>query len=178
MIPIRVSIALVGVLLMAVSASVANAQWVQRRVCLPNGTCRVEWVPVRAIAPRLTAPLLAPPIVQDLRPEPFIVSPSADLQIAAAESLRIGDRQFVRTVRDASSEARKAGKISALQQARIMAAVRLTRLGREVEQLAAAEMQVEVSATGLIDWENFDPEKFLALIETILKILLLFGIGV
>jgi hypothetical protein len=63
-----------------------------------------------------------------------------------------------------------------MQQARIMAAVRLLRVGPEVERLAAAELNVP-SANGLIDWENFDPEKFMELVKVILLILSAFGIG-
>ena len=123
-------------------------------------------------------PVSQPPILDIPSFDSLIASPVDDLQSKAVESLKIGDRQFIRTVRDATNKARSAGKISTLQQARILAAVRLPNVGKEVEQLIAAELDVPMSATGLIDWENFDPEKFLVLIEGILKILLIFGIGV
>jgi hypothetical protein len=170
--------AILVILVMCVSA---EAQLFQRRVCV-GGVCRTEWVPVQQYTrvyqtvPRFNRQVYVAP-AQDFVQESYIVSPSEDLQIQAVESLRVGDRAFIRTVRDATSAARQAGKISVLQQARVLAAVRLPRVGKEVEQLIAAELEVPTSATGLIDWENFDPEKFMALIEGILKILLLFGIG-
>lgn len=119
----------------------------------------------------VTQPMLV--TVPQLTFEPVRDQPSE----SSASGAMALDRPFVRTVRAATIEARAAGKINLMQQARIMAAVRLTRMGPEIESLAAMEMQLEPSATGLIDWENFDPEKFMVLIEAILKILMTFGIG-
>lgn len=177
--PLRVMLAFFIVCCMA---DFASAQWVQRTYC-DNGVCRTEWVqvrqfaPVQRVLPRISQPVSPALIVKDFPVGPYIVAPIADLGVQAAEALRIGDRDFVRKVREATTEGRKQGKLSALQQARILAAIRLPRIGREVEQMIAAEFEVPVSATGLIDWENFDPDKFLQLVEAIIKILLMFGIG-
>lgn len=103
-----------------------------------------------------------------------IISPVVDLETQAVESMAHGSGSgFIKAVRAATDQARAEGKITFLQQARILAAARLPRMGAEMEKLMAAEM----GTNGVIDWENFDPAKFLALIEGILKILLTFGIG-
>lgn len=88
-----------------------------------------------------------------------------------------GNSGFNRTIRNATREARARGEISRLQQLRINTAISLPRISRELESLLAAEFALETNASGLIDWENFDPEKFLELVKTIILILQLFGIG-
>jgi hypothetical protein len=86
--------------------------------------------------------------------------------------------QFSKLVQEATKQQRELGNITLLQQIRINTASRLPRLSKEMETMLAAEFAVETNAQGLIDWENFDPDKFLEFVKAIILILKLFGIGV
>jgi len=84
------------------------------------------------------------PTIAPVNPSPVIAQQTTDeISVLAFAD----DRSFVKTVRLATNAAVQSGKITRLQQARIMAAVRLPRIGGETERLSAAELQMEPSAT-------------------------------
>ncbi len=79
---------------------------------------------------------------------------------------------FVSVVERAMSEQ----KVSVLMRLRIRMRLALPALRREIESAVSEELAFAgvVGAAGLIDWENFDPEKFAALVEAIIKIIQMF----
>ncbi len=195
---IRFLISFCVVAIMAIPTEAQLFQRVQRTYqpafqSCPGGVCPVPMQFVRTPVVRtvpavqvrspvvLNHPIVNPvvvavPVVSTVVNPSFAPDPdSSEVQAAA-----IGDTAFHRTVRKASSAEVRAGRMTRFQQAKLLGAVRLTGIGAATEELAGAEMVTQgaaVDAQGLIDWENFDPEKFAALIEQIIKILLMFGIG-
>lgn len=81
---------------------------------------------------------------------------------------------FQKAVFNAVREARKAGTISVREAMRVRAAVCLANIGRECQSLAETELEAEFG--GLIDWDNFDVEKFAQLVAVVLQILAAFGV--
>lgn len=81
---------------------------------------------------------------------------------------------FQKAVFNAVREARKAGTVSVREAMRIRAAVCLSNIGRECKELTEAELEAEFG--GIIDWDNFDVEKFTQLVTVVLQILAAFGV--
>jgi len=71
-----------------------------------------------------------------------------------------------------------AANVRPVQRLRIRMRLALPGWRRELESAAGAELLlagvVEPSATGLIDWDNLDIDKLIALIEAIMKIIQMF----
>lgn len=88
---------------------------------------------------------------------------------------------FIDAVEMACNHQVKAGQLKRRQKVRILASLALRGIKQEVESRVTAELKLDATVKtkeGLIDWENFDPEKFKILVEMIIAILKAFNIGI
>lgn len=80
-------------------------------------------------------------------------------------------RTVLKAVRDSKS------RIPVRDRVRVAIWLALPGVAREMEAAVSMELALggnEAAAQGIIDWENFDPEKFMVLIEAIIKIISMF----
>lgn len=84
---------------------------------------------------------------------------------------------FRRKLSEACDEGIKLGKINRIQKFRIMAASVFPRQRQMLEQHIALELSLEeeMSASGLIDWENIDIDKIVQLLEAIMMFIEFFS---
>jgi hypothetical protein len=145
---------------------------------------------VSNVVKRVTPPYERPLIKREFEsavypPEPLVFyfdQPSysfdaADVGVSAL-SANSRNESFSRLLRKSAQAEFQKGNLSRMDLIRINVASRLPKRSKEIESYLYSEFDMEPDANGIIDWDNFDPDKFRSFVETVLLILKLFGIGV